>query len=90
MFGFDGGSNGVAEVYLSDFFLGVRKESAEFALSFDLCQLFDILHVLFISLSVPKDYAELHSICLLVSEHQSTIRKVAPFVVRSHCCAVYT
>jgi hypothetical protein len=88
LFGLDGGSNGVAEVYLGDFFLGMRKEGAELALPFDFSQLFHIFHVLLIGFGIPKHYTELHSVCLLVSKNQSTIGKVTPFVVRPNCRAV--
>ena len=88
MLGLNGGSNGVAKVDLGDLFLRMRENCAELAFSFDLDQLLHVFHVFFIGFGVPEDYAELYSVCFLVTEHQDSVGKVAPLVVRSDCSHV--
>ena len=88
LFTFDGRSDGVAQVYLSDFLIWSRKYCTKLSFSPDLCKLLDVLHVLFVWFGIPENDAEFHSVWLLECENQCAVWKITPFVVGPDWSAV--
>ena len=81
-------ADGIAQVDLGVLLLRVGEDCAEFALAFDLAQLFHVFHVFLVGFCVPENHAEFHSVGFLVGEHQGAVWEVTPFVVGSDGCAV--
>ena len=66
-------ADGIAQVDLGVLLLRVGEDCAEFALAFDLAQLFHVFHVFLVGFCVPENHAEFHSVGFLVGEHQGAV-----------------
>ena len=83
LFWFNYSADGVTQIDLGNFKLVFGENCTEFALAFNLCQLFNIFHVFLIGFSIPEHYTELDSVWFLEGEYQGSVWQVAPLIVGS-------